>query len=202
MRLLRRLIATLLVGTSLLLGTVMFTPLAPWWARKLAGPWNDPSGDILIVLAGSGLEDGVLGESSYWRSVYAVRAYRQAPYAQVVVSGGGPTHPGVAMRDFLICQGVPADRIIVENRATSTRENALYVRQLLAQTPGRKVLLTSDYHMYRAQRAFTKAGLLTLPHPFPDAIKRSASRTERWPIFFDLSSEAAKSVYYFVRGWI
>jgi len=202
MRLIRRLIATLLVGTSLLVFAVMFTPLAPWWARKMAGSWNDPTGDVLIVLAGSGLEDGVLGASSYWRSVYAVRAYRQAPYAKVVVSGGGPTHPGMAMRDFLICQGVPADRIVVDDRATSTHENALYVTQLVAKTPGRKVLLTSDYHMYRAQRAFTKAGLATLPHPFPDAIKRSASRTERWPIFFDLCSETAKSAYYYVRGWI
>ncbi|HEV3331195.1 MAG TPA: YdcF family protein [Bryobacteraceae bacterium] len=202
MRLIRRLIATLLIGTSLLVFAVMFTPLAPWWARKLAGPWNDPTGDVLIVLAGSGLEDGVLGASSYWRAVYAVRAYRQAPYSKVVVSGGGPTHPALAMRDFLVCQGVPADRILVENAATSTHENALFVKNMLANVAGRKVLLTSDYHMYRAERAFAKAGLATLPHPFPDAIKRSASRPERWPIFFDLCSELAKSAYYYLRGWI
>jgi len=202
MRLIRRLIATLLIGTSLLVFAVMFTPLIPWWARKLAGPWNDPTGDVLIVLAGSGLEDGVLGASSYWRAVYAVRAYRQSPYQQVVVSGGGPTHPGMAMRDFIVCQGVPADRVVVDDRATSTRENALYVQQLLAKTPGRKVLLTSDYHMYRAQRAFTKAGLATLPHPFPDAIKRSSMLAERWPILFELCIETAKSAYSYVRGWI
>lgn len=202
MRRLRRWIATLLIGTSLLLGAVMFTPLVSWWARKLAGPWNDPSGDVLIVLAGSGLEDGVLGMSSYLRAVYAVRAYQQAPYTQVFVSGGGPTHPAVAMRDFLVCHGVPGDRVVVDDRATTTRENALNVKQLLAQTQGRKVLLTSDYHMYRAQRAFAKAGLATLPHPFPDAIKRSGSPPERWPIFFDLCSEAAKGAYYYVRGWI
>jgi uncharacterized SAM-binding protein YcdF (DUF218 family) len=106
------------------------------------------------------------------------------------------------MRDFLVCQGVPADRFMVEDGATSTHENALYVRNLLAKSQGRKVLLTSDYHMYRAQRAFAKTGLATLPHPFPDAIKRSASRAERWPIFFELCSEAAKSAYYYLRGWI
>jgi len=202
MRLILRLILAVLVGTSLLVFAVMFTPLVPWWARQLAGPWNDPAGDVLIVLAGSGLEDGVMGQSSYLRAVYAVRAYRQAPYSKVVVSGGGPTHPALAMRDFLACQGIPADRIAVEGAATSTHENALYVKNLLANTPGRKVLLTSDYHMYRAQRAFAKAGLATLPHPFPDAIKRSASRAGRWPIFFDLSSEAVKGAYYYVRGWL
>ena len=91
---------------------------------------------------------------------------------------------------------------MIENAATSTRENALYVKLLLAKSQGRKVLLTSDYHMYRAQKAFAKAGLATLPHPFPDAIKRSASRAERWPIFFDLSSEVAKSAYYYLCNWI
>jgi uncharacterized SAM-binding protein YcdF (DUF218 family) len=202
MRLIRRLVATLLILTGLLVGVVMFTPLTPWWARKLAGAWNDPTGDVLVVLAGSGLEDGVLGDSSYWRAVYAVRVYRAAPYMKVVVSGGGPTHPARSMRDFLVCQGIPADRVLVEDAATSTRENALFVKNLLANTPGRRVLLTSDYHMYRAQRAFTKAGVATLPHPFPDAIKRSASLPERWPIFFELVSEAGKSAYYRVRGWV
>jgi uncharacterized SAM-binding protein YcdF (DUF218 family) len=202
MRLIRRFIATLLIGTSLLVFVVMFTPLVPWWARRLAGPWNDPTGDVLIVLGGSGLEDGVLGDSSYWRAVYAVRVYRQAPYSKVVVSGGGPMHPALAMRDFLVSQGIPADRIMVEGAAISTHENALYVKNLLANTQGRLVLLTSDYHMFRAQRAFAKAGLSTLPHPFPDAMKRSAWYPERWPIFFGLCIEVAKSAYYYLRGWI
>ena len=202
MRAILRLINALLICTGLLVSMVMFTPLTPWWARKLGGPWNDPTGDVLIVLAGSGLEEGVLGDSSYLRAVYAVRAYQAAPYGRVVVSGGGVTHPALAMRDFLVCRGIPADRIAVEGAATSTHENALFVKNLLGQAQGRKVLLTSDYHMYRAQRAFAKAGVVTLPHPFPDAIKRSSSYTERWPIFFELCSEAVKSLYYYVRGWI
>jgi hypothetical protein len=37
---------------------------------------NDPIGEILIVLGGSALEDGIIGQSFYWRSVYALRAYR------------------------------------------------------------------------------------------------------------------------------
>ena len=192
----------MLLSTGLLLLVVMFTPLVPWWARKLAGPWNDPSGDVLIVLAGSGLDAGILGESSYWRSVYAVRADRSVHFRRVVLSGGGPEKPAAAMRDFLLFEGVPADNMVVEEASTSTRENALYVKQLLLNIPGRKVLLTSDFHMFRAYRTFRKAGLDVLPRPFPDAIKRSASYPERWPIFIDLCTELLKSGYYFVRGWI
>jgi uncharacterized SAM-binding protein YcdF (DUF218 family) len=106
------------------------------------------------------------------------------------------------MRDFLLSAGVPADRLIIEEQSTSTRENAVNVKQLLASFPGRKVLLTSDYHMFRAYHAFRKAGLDVLPRPFPDAIKRSGFYAERWPIFITLCEEAVKSAYYYARGWI
>ena len=66
----------------------------------------------------------------------------------------------------------------------------------------RLVLLTSDYHMYRALRVFQKAGLNVAPRPFPDIVKRSSSLTERWPAFFELWEESVKTAYYWFRGWI
>ena len=57
-----------------------------------------------------------------------------------------------SIRDYLISQGVPADEILIETQSRNTRENALYARSFLDALPGKKVLLTSDYHMYRAQR--------------------------------------------------
>jgi len=87
-------------------------------------------------------------------------------------------------------------------RSGSTHENALYVTELLAGISGRKVLLTSDYHMFRARRAFKKAGLEVLPRPFPDARKRASGWTGRWPAFLDLVGETMKIGYYYVRGWM
>ncbi|HWB82773.1 MAG TPA: YdcF family protein [Bryobacteraceae bacterium] len=198
----RKWAARLLMAAGCLLLLVMFTPLVPWWARQLAGPWNDPQGDMLIVLGGSAVDSGFLGDSSYWRSVYAARVYRQSPYREVIVSGGGAWHVAQLMRDFVVCEGIPAGIVQVEDQSGSTRENALFVKKLLGNTPGRKVLLTSDYHMFRARRAFQKAGLNVLPHPFPDVVKRSSSRAERWPLFFDLCTEMVKCGYYYARGWI
>jgi uncharacterized SAM-binding protein YcdF (DUF218 family) len=197
-------VAALLAVIGLLVVIVMFTPFVPWWARKLGGPMEDPTGEVLIVLSGSGLEDGIIGESSYWRSAYAVRAYRKTPFGKIIVTGGGRYHVSAAMRDFLVSQGVPQDRVIVEDRSTSTRENAIDTKELLARVPsaGRPVLLTSDYHMFRAQRTFRKVGLDVYPRPFPDASKRSSSLAERWPILFELCEEAVKSGYYWARGWI
>ena len=106
------------------------------------------------------------------------------------------------MRDFLEWRGVPRAATQIETRARSTHENALYVTELLARLQGRKVLLTSDYHMFRARRAFKKAGLEVLPRPFPDARKRASAWTGRWPAFLDLVEESLKIGYYYARGWI
>jgi uncharacterized SAM-binding protein YcdF (DUF218 family) len=202
LRHIRNLLIALLAAIGLLVVTVMFTPLVPWWARKLAGPMDDPTGEVLIVLGGSALEDGIIGQSSYWRGVYALRAYRQTPFPKIIVSGGGRFHPADLMRDFLVASGVPAGQIIVEDRSVSTRENALYTKQRVASDNERLVLLTSDYHMFRAWHAFRKVGLNVAPRPFPDIVKRSSSFTERWPAFFELCGEEVKTGYYWVRGWI
>jgi uncharacterized SAM-binding protein YcdF (DUF218 family) len=202
LRRVRKLLIALLAATGLLVVTVMFTPLVPWWARKLAGPMDDPTGSVLIVLGGSALEDGIIGQSSYWRSVYALRAYRKTPFPKIIVSGGGRFHPADLMRDFLVASSVPADHITVEDHSLSTRENAVYTKQLVAGNNQGLVLLTSDFHMFRALRVFRKAGLNVAPRPFPDIAKRSSSLTERWPAFFELCEESVKTAYYWVRGWI
>jgi uncharacterized SAM-binding protein YcdF (DUF218 family) len=106
------------------------------------------------------------------------------------------------MRDYLNCRGIPAQAIHVEPYARSTRENALYTKGILDGLPGRKVLLTSDYHMARAYRAFKKAGIEVSPRPFPDAIKRGGSIRTRWGAFVDVVWETGALGYYLARRWI
>ena len=142
--------------------------------------------------------DSLLGESSYWRAVYAVRAWKAGKFQSIVVSGRGAAEP---MRTFLEANGIPASAIMLEPRSESTRQNALYVKELL-NGERMPVLLTSDYHMFRAERAFKKAGLAVLPHPFPDARKRGGRWISRWSAFLDLVSETGKIGYYLLRGWI
>lgn len=106
------------------------------------------------------------------------------------------------MRGLLEFHGVPARAIRTEVLANSTRQSALHLREVLAGAPGRKVLLTSDYHMFRAHRAFENVGLKVLPRPCPDARQRASRWMGRWPAFLDLVQEAAKIAYYFLRGWM
>jgi uncharacterized SAM-binding protein YcdF (DUF218 family) len=197
-------IRTIVAASGALLIVVTFTPLDLWWATWLAGRWDDPKGEVLIVLGGSVVDDGMIGASTYWRAVYAVRAWRQGGFKAVVFSGGGTGSGSAAeaMRDFLISQGVPREVIWTETRSESTRENALFTKPILDSMPGRKVLLTSDFHTYRASRAFKKVGLDVVSRPLPDVRKRAQSIFGRWGAFLDLSEETAKIIGYYVRGWI
>jgi uncharacterized SAM-binding protein YcdF (DUF218 family) len=183
---------------------VTFTPLVFWWGTALAGPWGDPKGDTLVVLAGSSMGSDIMGASTFWRCVYALLIYREGGVRRIITSGGGEAGRPVAeiMRDYLEGSGVPRGIILVEPRAVSTRESALFLRPILQGMPGRVVLLSSDYHMFRATRAFHKAGIDVLPRPIPDARKRAMSWNRRWDAFQDLVIETTKIGYYFLRGWI
>jgi len=183
---------------------VTVTPLVSLWARALSGSWDDPRGEVLIVLGGPSTNNGLIGESSYWRSAYAVFAYREGGVRQIIVSGGGNTATPIAasMGAFMECQGIPDGVIALETQSRSTRENALYTVPLLSGSLERPVLLTSDFHMFRARRVFEKLGIYVRPRPIPDALKRASTWKERWPAFLDLILESVKIAYYYARGWI
>lgn len=195
----KRLVVGALAALGLLLLVVTFTPVVPWYARVLSGVWDEPQGEILIVLGGGTIDPTTLAPGSYWRCVYGDRTWRSGKFREMIVSGKGVSAP---MRDFLIFRGIPAAAIRLENSSTSTRENAEYVARMLAGVPGRKVLVTSDYHMFRARRAFAKAGLEVRACPFPDVIKSGKNLANRWSGFIIVSRETAKIVYYRLRGWI
>ena len=184
---------------GLVLMLVMLTPVTSIYARWLAGPWTDPEGPVLIVLGGASMEEGIIGVNTYWRAVYALRAYKKSHFTLVILTGAQAAEN---IRDFLTFQGVPSNAIRLETRATTTRENALYVREMLANVPGRKILMTSDYHMFRAKRVFAHAGIDVIPRPIPDAIKQGANWQGRWPAFVDEIVESLKIGYYAARGWI
>jgi uncharacterized SAM-binding protein YcdF (DUF218 family) len=189
-----------LLLTGLVLAVVTFLPILQPWINALTGPWTQARGDILVVLGNETSPDHLVGLKTYWRCVYAVLAWREGGFREIVVSGG----MGVsgAMRDFMIGSGVPAAAIREESKSLTTRENALFVSEMLGPSPGRVVLLTSDFHMYRAYRAFRKCGLNVQPRPFPDAGKNANSLAMRWPVFLGLVQETVKIAGYRFRGWI
>ena len=195
-------VALLLTAGALFL-VITFTPIDEWCANRLSGRWNQPDGDVLIILAGGGGPGSVIGYGTYLRVEYGLLAYQAHPFKKIVVSGGGaPVPQAQLMRQFLVCEGVPPDVVVAEDTSTSTRENALNVRRMLGTGYGKVTLLTSDYHIYRASRVFQKVGIGVTPNPIPDVKKRVERLTERVPAFFELTEETGKIAYYRMKGWI
>ena len=66
-----------------------------------------------------------------------------------------------AMEKYLLEKGIPAEMIIKEDQSTTTYENLQNSKTIIDSRPGSKytVLVTSNYHVYRALRYCRKIGL-------------------------------------------
>lgn len=164
---------------ALLLWLLASAPLAGWLMGGLERRYVIPhpmQGDV-IVLLGGGLLDGVpdlTGRGAppgdmMSRVVTAVRVQRQLG-APIIVSGGvvyrGMSAEAPIIRRFLLDLGVPADRIILEDKSRDTVENARFCGEILRQRGfSAPLLLTSAYHMRRSLAAFDRAGVRVTPLP-------------------------------------
>jgi uncharacterized SAM-binding protein YcdF (DUF218 family) len=185
------------VAIGLITVLVIATPVVSWWARAYAGPIERPRGDVLILLSAAGDERGGISYSSYWRARGAIYAWQTGGFKKIVVSGGGP-----GIMNFLLAEGVPREAIVAEWRSRSTRENGIETGRLIQGMTGKKVLLTSDFHMYRAQRVFRKLGIEVTPMAVPDVLYSSEHWNGRFSAFETMAVETVKIVYYAARGWI
>jgi uncharacterized SAM-binding protein YcdF (DUF218 family) len=193
-----RWVTRLLAAIGLIVVIVMATPIVSWWVLAYSGPIEQPKGDILILLSAAADDRGGISFSSYWRGRHALLAWQTGGFKKIVISGGGG--PGIV--NFLVAYGVPREAIIAEWQSASTRENGLAMARLLQNMSGKKVLLTSDFHMFRAIRVFRKLGIEVTPMPAPDVLHATKVWGGRFPAFQTMVAESAKIVYYKLRGWI
>lgn len=135
------------------------------WARLNEAGFEDhrvlpgdlpQDGSLCIVVFGYGLgADGSIQPELEDRLYVALNAARQYPNAYVAVTGGQTSEvPGVSeagqMAAWLQAQGVAENRLIVEDQALSTTQNAINTYDLLAEKyPQVKTLavVSSDYHV-------------------------------------------------------
>lgn len=131
--------------------------------------FNAAAGDVplkAIIVLGSGTPNGQPSPALRARLDKARELAAAHPAAWVVVSGGvdfGETaSEGRIMGDYLRAQGLAAERILQEERSTSTELNLRYSLPLL-QAKGLGLtspmaVVTSDFHTVRAQRIARRIG--------------------------------------------
>ncbi len=109
-----------------------------------------------------------LGSHDLGVAVVATRLFYEGMFPWIVFTGANapttvqrfPRGEAVHYREYAVEQGVPAESVLVEPRATNTAENLVYSRRLLAerQIPVRSVLIMS--RPYQQRRAYATCRLV------------------------------------------
>jgi uncharacterized SAM-binding protein YcdF (DUF218 family) len=129
-----------------------------------------------IVILGYGLNpNGTMRTILRRRVLTGLTVAQFFPQSPVIVTGGNPQNgnsEAEQMRKMLLLLGFPDNRIIVEDRANSTVQNARFSVPLAKQagTSG-IILVTSSTHQGRADGDFVDAGanmLATVSYPDGD----------------------------------
>lgn len=126
-----------------------------------------------VVILGYGLNpDGTMRTILRRRVLTGLAVAQFYPQSPIIVTGGNPQSgrtEAEQMRRMLLLLGFPDNRIMVEDKATSTVENARFSVPL-AQRAGTSgiILVTSTTHQGRADGDFVDAGanvLATVSYP-------------------------------------
>ncbi len=122
--------------------------------------------DFIVVL-GSGLRGSRVPPLLASRLDRAKTAYeaevRKGRSPLLITSGGKGSDEQVAeataMADYLVEHGVPADRVLREDRSTTTFENFTFSREIMAdrQPKYRSLVVTNNFHVLRAALMARKA---------------------------------------------
>jgi len=125
----------------------------------------DYTEDVVIVL-GAGVNVEAVSRPLANRLNAAIDYWEQNPNAYIIVCGGLGNRAVIteaeAMARFLIARGVPPDQILLEDMSTSTYENLAFAKIILNEHfphGFRAVLITNDFHIYRAVRTARHVGL-------------------------------------------
>ncbi|MEE9243284.1 MAG: YdcF family protein [Mycobacterium sp.] len=141
-------------------------------AQLVAKDFSKPA----IVVLGYGLKpSGGMRLILHTRVLAGLAVAQIFPKSPIIVTGGNPRNgntEGGQMRKMLRIYGIPDERIIVEDRASSTVENARFSVPLAKEAGASGIILvTSSSHQDRADGNFADAGgnvLATVSFPDQD----------------------------------
>lgn len=121
-----------------------------------------PDVDYIIIL-GARVKGDVPSLSLQARIEAAGEYLLNNPSTIAIASGGqGPGEDiteAVAIKDELVRLGVVPDRVILEDKSTSTYENIAFSKQLLPKGLKEGLVVTNDFHLYRAKMIAKRYGL-------------------------------------------
>lgn len=194
-------ILTLLLGITLLVVSVMWEKLkklCPKWLKTIfftalaiifvfssclyfyGKSDNVTYDEDAIIVLGAGLRGSRPSSTLKGRLNAAYEYHKENPDALIVVSGGQGHDEDIteaeAMETYLVSLGVPKDKIVKEEKSTSTYENFVFSKKMLDARleSGYKIAyISNDYHVFRAGKIASDAGFENATHAHSDTIWHS-----------------------------
>ena len=134
-----------------------------WMADGLE-PKANGSNDYAIIL-GAKVNGEIPSLSLQYRLDAALDYAKQYPHVYLILSGGQGAGEHIseaeAMKRFLVVNGIQEERLLLENMSTSTYENLLYSIEMIPKSVEQITIISSDYHLARAQIIARSLGLQT-----------------------------------------
>ena len=160
-----------------------------------------------VIIHGAGLLEGEkVSRLLADRLDKAIEVYHKDPTPPVLIPSGGrgddeKISEAAAMEKYLLEKGIPAGKIIIEDRSATTFENLENSKAIIDAQEGSRyiALVTSNYHVYRALRYCRKIGLRCVGigsrvalYYWPSALIRE---------YIAIHAEK-KHLFYLIAGWI
>jgi len=225
----------MVAGVIILFVFVLSFTRYPWkmygWISRDTHVINTPPSYIVVMGGG-----GIPSESGLIRTWYAAEDAHRYPLAKIIVTL--PDDEDVEkshadkMLDELTMRGVAPERLLAEKKGRNTREQAMFIKEMLGKTCDEPILIvTSGPHMKRSLLTFRKLGFTDISgciaedesvevdltyHPDELGGQRRAFPTPaaggntfiryRWwnnlQYLLWTARELTALAYYWMRGWI
>ncbi|MDR0862878.1 MAG: YdcF family protein [Oscillospiraceae bacterium] len=122
--------------------------------------------DAVVIVLGCGLNpnDNTTPSLMLARRLDAAIAYlNETPDAICIVSGGQGANELISeaqsMFDYMTARGIASERVIKEDKSTTTSENLAFSRDLMPHVTDNAVIVTDGFHEYRAHHIAKSLGL-------------------------------------------
>ena len=152
--------AAILCGLGVLALLIVEIPIVKTAAEK---PKQDAPYVVVLGAAVYGENPSITLEH---RLEGALRYLNANPDSKAVVSGGQGAGEDISeaecMRRYLVENGIAADRILTEDRSTSTKENLAFSKAVIEADGGNVenvAIISSAYHLYRAKTVAASLGI-------------------------------------------
>jgi uncharacterized SAM-binding protein YcdF (DUF218 family) len=151
----------------------------------------------VVIVLGAGLRGEDVTRTLANRLDRAIEYYKKNSNVIIVVCGGlgeqADITEALAMKRYLIDRGVPKDNIIKEDNSHNTLQNLYFANNILTERfpeGFRSVIVTNDFHVYRAMRFARIAGI-----PYP---RHMGARTP----WYTLSVNYLRETVAVFRMWV